>query len=123
MKSFCVVVVGLHWPQKVNLHDLTESALVTASLHVASLSLLGRWVSSMVWEPLSSHASLLSLLGRMPPLHLLLSAAIFLPGQVLLPFLVFIFLRSFVVDLKVRRKCQRISFHSAQHQYQCINAP
>ena len=83
MKSFCVVVVGLHWPQKVNLHDLTESALVTASLHVASLSLL----------------------GRMPPLHLLLSAAIFLPGQVLLPFLVFIFLRPFVVDLKVRRKC------------------
>ena len=59
----------------------------------------------MVWEPLSSHGSLLSLLGRMPPLHLLLSAAIFLPGQVLLPFLVFIFLRPFVVDLKVRRKC------------------
>ena len=44
----------------MDLHDLTESALVTASLHVASLSLL----------------------GRMPPLHLLLAAAIFLPGQV-----------------------------------------
>ena len=41
---------------------MTESALVTASLHVASLSLL----------------------GRMPPLHLLLAAAIFLPGQVVL---------------------------------------
>ena len=39
---------------------MTESALVTASMHVASLSLL----------------------GRMPPLHLLLAAAIFLPGQV-----------------------------------------
>ena len=46
----------------MDLHDLTESALVTASLHVASLSLL----------------------GRMPPLHLLLAAAIFLPGQVVL---------------------------------------
>ena len=44
----------------MDLHVLTESALVTASLHVASLSLL----------------------GRMPPLHLLLAAAIFLPGQV-----------------------------------------
>ena len=105
MKRFCVVVVGLHWPQKVNLHDLTESALVTASLHVASLSLLGRWVvnngmgaSLFSWEPLS-------LLGRMPPLHLLLSAAIFLPGQVLLPFLVFNFLRPFVVDFEVRKKC------------------
>ena len=28
---------------QVDLHDLTESALVTASLHVASLSLLGRF--------------------------------------------------------------------------------
>ena len=105
MKSFSVVVDGLHWPQKVNLHDLTESALVTASLHVASLSLLGRWVVDTCMGASLFSCEPLSLLGRMPPLHLLLSAAIFLPGQVLLPFLVFIFLRSFVVDLKVRRKC------------------
>jgi len=42
-----------------NLHDLTEAVLVTASFHISCLSLL----------------------GRMPPLHLLLSAAFFLPGQ------------------------------------------
>ena len=43
----------------LSLHDLTEAVLVTASFHISSLSLL----------------------GRLPPLHLLLSAALFLPGQ------------------------------------------
>ena len=44
---------------QINLHDLTESVLVTASFHISCLSLL----------------------GRMPPLHLLLTAVFFLPGQ------------------------------------------
>ena len=49
--------------RSVDLHDMTEAVLVTASIHVASLSLL----------------------GRMPPLHLLLAAALALPGQVCPP--------------------------------------
>ena len=123
MKRICVVVVGLHWPQKVNLHDLTESALVTASLHVASLSLLGRWVfinvmgaSLFSWEPplyswkdASSSSS---------PLGGNISSR---TGSSSFP--CFYFSSPIFVDLKERRKCQRISFHSAQHQYQCINAP
>ena len=42
-----------------SLHDLTEATLVTASFHISSLSVL----------------------GRVPPLHLLVMAAFFLPGQ------------------------------------------
>ena len=51
--SWCLVVsmVGVdvctHMLFQVDLHDLTESALVTASLHVASLSLLGRFFEDL----------------------------------------------------------------------------
>ena len=45
----------------LTLHDLTEGLLATISFHTASLSLL----------------------GRMPPLHLLLISLVFLPGQIL----------------------------------------
>ena len=112
--------------QKVNLHDLTESALVTASLHVASLSLLGRWVvnngmgasllSTMVWEPpLSSWKDASS---SSSPLGGNISSR---TGSSSFP--CFYFSSPIFVDFEVRRKCQRSSFHSTQHQYQCINAP
>ena len=41
------VNVWAHMLFQVDLHDLTESALVTASLHVASLSLLGRFFEDL----------------------------------------------------------------------------
>ena len=41
------VDVCTHMLFQVDLHDLTESALVTASLHVASLSLLGRFFEDL----------------------------------------------------------------------------
>ena len=41
------VNVWTHMLFQVDLHDLTESALVTASLHVASLSLLGRFFEGL----------------------------------------------------------------------------
>ena len=41
------VNVWTHMLFQVDLHDLTESALVTASLHVASLSLLGRFFEDL----------------------------------------------------------------------------
>jgi hypothetical protein len=53
----------LKWPCPTEtwyrLHDMTESLLATHSFHIASLSLL----------------------GRMPPLHLLMVTLLFLPGQ------------------------------------------
>ena len=71
---------------QVDLHDLTESALVTASLHVASLSLLGRFFEDLDKKRLIfffwKRTKRMFLIVRMPPLHLLLAAAIFLPGQV-----------------------------------------
>ena len=41
------VNVWTHMLFQVDLHDMTESALVTASLHVASLSLLGRFFEDL----------------------------------------------------------------------------
>ena len=41
------VNVWTHMLFQVDLHDPTESALVTASLHVASLSLLGRFFEDL----------------------------------------------------------------------------
>ena len=80
------VNVWTHMLFQVDLHDLTESALVTASLHVASLSLLGRFFGDLDKKGLIfffwKRTKRMFLIVRMPPLHLLLAAAIFLPGQV-----------------------------------------
>ena len=85
------VNVWAHMFFQVDLHDLTESALVTASLHVASLSLLGRFFEDLDKKGLifffRKRTKRMFFIVRMPPLHLLLAAAIFLPGQVLSIFL------------------------------------
>ena len=108
--SWCLFVsmVGVdvctHMLFQVDLHDLTESALVTASLHVASLSLLGRFfeiLDKKGWYSFSGkELRECFFIVRMPPLHLLLAAAIFLPGQVSS-----IFLLSWILMLKTLLDC------------------
>ena len=87
------VDVCTHMLFQVDLHDLTESALVTASLHVASLSLLGRFFEDLDKKGRYSFSGKelreCFFIVRMPPLHLLLAAAIFLPGQVSSIFLLY----------------------------------
>ncbi len=57
--AFGTVNTNGYWLAAPRLHDMTESLLATHSFHIASLSML----------------------GRMPPLHLLLVTLVFLPGQ------------------------------------------